>query len=813
MMKVYFDKAFTKIAVLGSGTMGGQIAAHFANLGFDTLMFDTSEEALSKSLAMMKKLKPTPFASPSVSASIKTATYDNLDALSSCDFIIESIVENLDIKKQLFKKISPHVNDNAVLVTNTSGLSIQQIAETSPESLRSRIFGVHFFNPPRYMPLVELIRTSYSDESLLNKAEGFITSALGKEVVYAKDSPAFVANRIGVFSFMAVLKHAENFNLPADTVDALTGKRIGRPVSATFRTLDVVGLDVMANVVKNIYENAKDDPWIELFKIPDWIEALIEKGSLGSKTRKGIYEKIGKDIRVFDPNDGEYRLSDKTISSKVKKILKDCGSIENALLELSKSDDPQAQFLWSVHRDVFHYTAFHLEHIAETARCVDLALKSGFAWQKGIFEQVQITGWSQVRELLNKDLKEGKTLSSQALPAWVMDQPFVYSDEGAFDPNKSQFIPRSSHPVYERHLNKALLNGEKQNQFDILIDAESTKLIDIGNGIASVSFKTKMNVLSSSVLTELPECLDYLENNGFHALVFRQEQEHFCAGANLYEVISAVKLGLLEKDPGIASKAKKKAFEVMHPELPKLGKLYSIKKTIRMLQDLLMRLKHGKILTIAAVDGLALGGGCELLLHCNKVVASMNSYIGLVEVGIGALPAGCGSKEMALRAYLNKESDDIFPLLSKHFEQIAMAKVSASALEAREMGYLTSEDVIIANPNELLYVAKHQALAMLESGFRPPLDNTFKVVGKAGHANIMAQVANLFEGHFMSEHDKYCISSLAKVMTGSLVEENTVVNSKMILDLERKYFVELLGTQKTQDRIEYMLRNSKPLRN
>ena len=812
-MKVYFDKAFTKIAVLGSGTMGGQIAAHFANLGFDTLMFDTSEEALSKSLAMMKKLKPTPFASPSVSASIKTATYDNLDALSSCDFIIESIVENLDIKKQLFKKISPHVNDNAVLVTNTSGLSIQQIAETSPESLRSRIFGVHFFNPPRYMPLVELIRTSYSDESLLNKAEGFITSALGKEVVYAKDSPAFVANRIGVFSFMAVLKHAENFNLPADTVDALTGKRIGRPVSATFRTLDVVGLDVMANVVKNIYENAKDDPWIELFKIPDWIEALIEKGSLGSKTRKGIYEKIGKDIRVFDPNDGEYRLSDKTISSKVKKILKDCGSIENALLELSKSDDPQAQFLWSVHRDVFHYTAFHLEHIAETARCVDLALKSGFAWQKGIFEQVQITGWSQVRELLNKDLKEGKTLSSQALPEWVMDQSFVYSDEGAFDPNKNQFIPRSSHPVYERHLNKALLNGENQNQFDILIDGESTKLIDIGNGIASVSFKTKMNVLSSSVLTELPECLDYLENNGFHALVFRQEQEHFCAGANLYEVISAVKLGLLEKDPGIASKAKKKAFEVMHPELPKLGKLYSIKKTVRMLQDLLMRLKHGKILTIAAVDGLALGGGCELLLHCNKVVASMNSYIGLVEVGIGALPAGCGSKEMALRAYLNKESDDIFPLLSKHFEQIAMAKVSASALEAREMGYLTSEDVIIANPNELLYVAKHQALAMLESGFRPPLDDTFKVVGKAGHANIMAQVANLFEGHFMSEHDKYCISSLAKVMTGSLVEENTVVNSKMILDLERKYFVELLGTQKTQDRIEYMLRNSKPLRN
>ena len=812
-MKQYFDKAFSKIAVLGSGTMGGQIAAHFANLGFEVFMFDTSHEALSKSLNMMKKLKPTPLASQSVIGLIKTSTYDTMDVLSKCDFIIESVVENLDIKKQLFSNIAPYVNDDAVLVTNTSGLSIQKIAEHSPESLRSRIFGVHFFNPPRYLPLVELIRTSFSDEKLLHKAEGFITSALGKEVVYAKDSPAFIANRIGVFSFLAVLKHAENFSLSADTVDALTGKRVGRPASATFRTLDVVGLDVMSNVVKNIYENAKDDPWVELFKLPDWIDNLIAEGSLGSKTKKGIYEKIGKDIYVYDPTSDQYRLSDKTISSEVKKILKENGNIENSLLALSKCDDPQAQFLWSVHRDVFHYACYQLEHVAETVRCVDLALKSGFAWQRGIFEQVQLTGWSEVRDSLNMDINNGKSLSSESLPSWVLDKSFVYSDEGAYDPNKNKYIPRSSHPVYDRQLFKPLLKGEKQHQQDILLDGESTKLVDIGDGIASISFKTKMNVLSSSVLTELPKCLDFLEDNGFNALIFKQEQEHFCAGANLYEIISAIKLGLLEKDPGIASKAKKKAFEVMHPELPKLGKLYSIKKTVAMLQELLMRLKHGRILTIAAVDGLALGGGCELLLHCNKVVASMNSYIGLVEVGIGALPAGCGSKEMALRAYLNKETDDIFPLLSKYFEQIAMAKVSASALEAKEMGYLRDDDVIIANPNELLYVAKQQALALLDSGFKSPLDSTFKVVGKAGYANIMAQVANLYEGHFMSEHDNYCVTRLARVMTGSKVEENTTVNSQMILDLEREYFIKLLGTQKTQDRIEYMLRNSKPLRN
>ena len=812
-MKQYFDKAFSKIAVLGSGTMGGQIAAHFANLGFEVVMFDTSHEALSKSLNMMKKLKPTPLASQSVIGLIKTSTYDTMDVLSKCDFIIESVVENLDIKKQLFSNIAPYVNDDAVLVTNTSGLSIQKIAEHSPESLRSRIFGVHFFNPPRYLPLVELIRTSFSDEKLLHKAEGFITSALGKEVVYAKDSPAFIANRIGVFSFLAVLKHAENFSLSADTVDALTGKRVGRPASATFRTLDVVGLDVMSNVVKNIYENAKDDPWVELFKLPDWIDNLIAEGSLGSKTKKGIYEKIGKDIYVYDPASDQYRLSDKTISAEVKKILKENGNIENSLLTLSKSDDPQAQFLWSVHRDVFHYACYQLEHVAETVRCVDLALKSGFAWQRGIFEQVQLTGWSEVRDSLNVDINNGTALSSESLPSWVLDKSFVYSDEGAYDPNKNQYTPRSSHPVYDRQLLKPLLKGEKQHQQEILLDGESTKLVNIGDGVASISFKTKMNVLSSSVLTELPKCLDFLEDNGFNALIFKQEQEHFCAGANLYEIISAIKLGLLEKDPGVTSKAKKKAFELMHPELPKLGKLYSIKKIVAMLQELFMRLKHGKILTIAAVDGLALGGGCELLLHCNKVVASMNSYIGLVEVGIGALPAGCGSKEMTLRAFTNKESDDIFPLLSKYFEQIAMAKVSVSALEAKEMGYLKADDVIIANPNELLYVAKQQALALLDSGFKSPLDSTFKVVGKAGYANIMAQVTNLHEGHFISEHDNHIVTHLAKVMTGSKVEENTTVNSQMILDLERKYFIKLLSTKKTQDRIEYMLRNSKPLRN
>ena len=358
-----------------------------------------------------------------------------------------------------------------------------------------------------------------------------------------------------------------------------------------------------------------------------------------------------------------------------------------------------------------------------------------------------------------------------------------------------------------------MLAGEKAHEQDILLESEGTKLIDLGDGIASISFKTKMNVLSASVITGIDGALDHLEENGFHALIFKQEKEHFCAGANLYEIVSAVKLGLLEKEPGLTAKAKKKAFEVMNPDLPKLGDLTSVKSMIGVLQKMMMRLKHGKILTVAAVDGLALGGGCELLLHCNRVVSSMNSYIGLVEVGVGVLPAGCGSKEMALRAFTNKEGDDIFPLLAKYFEQIAMAKVSASALQAKQMDYLKGDDIIIANPHELLYVAKRQAIAMLESGFKAPQDATFKVVGRAGYANAMAQVANLYGGGFISEHDKLCVTEVAKVMTGSEVEENTIVNSEMMLDLERGAFLKLLGTEKTQDRIEFMLRNNKPLRN
>jgi len=813
IMKQYFDKAFSKVAVLGSGTMGGQIAAHFANLGIEVVMFDMSEDALNASLQTMKKLKPTPLAIPSILDSIQTATYESLDLLSECDFILESVVENLDIKKQLFAKIAPYVNEDAIVVTNTSGLSINTIAEHAPEGLRSRIFGVHFFNPPRYLPLVEIIRTQYSDEALLHKAEGFITSALGKEVVYANDNPAFIANRIGVFSFMAVLKHAENFGIAPDTVDALTGKRIGRPPSASFRTLDVVGLDVMKNVVKNIFDNAKDDPWLDLFELPDWVEGLIEQGALGSKTRKGIYEKRGKDIYVFDTGLGDYRLSDKTISPVVKKLIKDNGTIENALLELSECDDPQAQFLWSVHRDVFHYACYQLEHIADTVRCVDMALRSGFAWSRGIFEQAQMVDWEAMCGKLLSEISIYKTLANVAMPDWAFEHSFVYSNEGAYSPKLGKYVPRSNHPVYDRQLYKPLLAGEKSYEQQILLDCEMTKLIDLGDGIASLSFKTKMNVISMGVIQDINKSLDFLEDEGFHALIFKQEKEHFCAGANLYEIISAVKLGLLEKEPGVAAKAKKKAFEVMNPNLPKLGELASVRRTVAMLQAMMMRLKHGKILTIGAIDGLALGGGCELALHCNRLVASMNSYIGLVEVGVGVLPAGCGSKEMALRAYSQKEGDDIFPLFAKYFEQIAMAKVSASALEAKEMGYLRTDDVIIANPNELLFVAKQQAIAMLESGYKMPQDKTFKVVGKAGYANVMAQVANLHEGGFISDHDKHCVTQVAKVMSGSEVEESALVNSEMIINLERDAFIDLLATEKTQDRIEFMLRNNKPLRN
>ena len=790
------NREFNNIAVLGSGTMGSQITAHFANLGFDVIMFDVTKDALESSVDALNKLKPAPLASNSVVNTIKIATYDSLELLGDRDLIVESVVEDLDIKKKLFANIEPYVSDKAVLVTNTSGLSIEQIAKHCPQRIRDRIFGVHFFNPPRYMPLVELIRTTTSDESLLYKVEGFITSSLGKEVVYANDKPAFIANRIGIFSLLIALHHAKNFNLDADTVDALTGVKIGRPSSATYRTLDVVGLDVILNVVNNIYINAKEDHWVELFQLPKWVHQLVDKGYLGSKTRKGIYEKVGSDIYVFDINEGKYRPAVSTISEQVNETLIENKGIENSLLLLADSEDNQAQFLWAIHRDIFHYAASQLENVAETVRCVDIALKSGFGWKKGVFEYAQITGWDSFVCRLKEDIESAKTLSSASLPYWVENIHYAYNHEGAYSPTQNKYIARSPHPVYKKQLFHKLFFGESPHIQKTLLNNKAIKLIDLGDGVASISFNTKMNVLSLEVIQGIDNSLDFLEDKGYSALIIKQEKDHFCVGANLNEMIAAADVGLYRARDSESNQ----------------NKIPSVEKIISSLQEMIMRLKHGQIITIAAVDGYALGGGCEVMLHCNRVVASINSNIGLVEVAVGLLPAGCGTKEMSLRAHTN-ESESTMQLLSVYFEQIATARISTSALHAKEMGYIRPDDLIIANPNELLYEAKQQAMDMMETEFKPPKPEVFVTSGKGGYDYLKDNIKSMNESGTISGHDLYCVDRIAQVMTVPSIEKDSNVNSLLLVELERLNFVEMTENIKTQDRINYMLKNNRRLLN
>ena len=813
----FYRKKIEKVAILGTGTMGSQIAAHFANVGIDVLLYGIKDDPIGCpkiAIKKLSKLKLDPFFSSASKKLLTPLTYEeNLANLSSCDLIIEAIIEDVTAKVSLYDQITPHLKKTAILASNTSGLSFKELSKNLPDELSKQFCGIHFFNPPRYLSLVELIPTKSTAPSTLNLLEGFLTQIIGKRVVIARDTPGFIANRIGIFSIMSTLYHAERLGIPLDTVDALTGTRIGRSKSATCRTADIVGLDIMQHVVEHLHKSTTNDPWQDYFRLPTWLSKLIESGELGQKTKSGIYKKTADGIEVIDPTTGERRLSDtKRISGTVNGILKENGGIAKSLLLLEKSDDPQAQFLWSIHRDVFHFCAYHLGHIASNARDVDLAICNGFGWDSGPFDIWQSANWSAIINAIKADIANKKTLANIPLPNWTENITGAYSAKGAYNPISDAFEAHSTHPVYKRQISTASARNETVKRLDVILETDDFMLSDGGDNISVLSFKTKMNTINSAVIDGINKAIDYAEEkNG--ALIIWQNNKTFCAGANLYEVLTAVKLGMIDSPATLTSKLKKKAFETLNPNLPKIQNLQDVSSVIKALQDVHMRLKHSKIPTIAAVQGLALGGGCELIVHCNRVVAHHESYIGLVEIGIGILPAGAGTKEMALRAAQHGKTKHLFDYLAQYFEQIAMAKVSTSATQAREFGYLHETDVLIAHPDELFYVAKIQALSMLESDFQAPKDEPFQVAGIGGYANFMAKMVNFHSGGYISDHDFLCAKTTANVLCGGPVESNDYVCAQWILDLERQAICELLHNPLTQNRIEHILKTGKPLRN
>ena len=794
-----------KVAVLGAGVMGAQIAAHLVNMKVPVVLFDLAAKEgpkngiVARAIEGLKKLKPAPLGVNDDAVLIEQANYEeHSELLRGCDLIIEAIAERMDWKLDLYNRIAPFLAPHAIVASNTSGLSITQLAEALPEEIKPRFCGIHFFNPPRYMVLVELVPTPATRLEILDQLESFVTSSVGKGVVRAKDTPNFIANRVGIAGMLATIHEAAKFGLSYDVVDDLTGKKMGRASSGTFRTADVVGLDTMAHVIKTLQDNLQDDPFFPSYATPPVLEALIKAGALGQKTGAGFYRKVGKDILRYDANADPAKQgyvqgggkADEIVARMLKK------PAPERLKLLRESSNPQAQFVWAILRDSFHYCALHLADVADNARDIDFAMRWGFGMSQGPFELWQAAGWAQVAGWVKEDIDAGKALCKAPLPGWVFDGPVashggVHTPEGSWSAGQRKFIPRSTLGVYQRQpfpesvLGSGAAEPLKSGSEEFRNDEVRVWSLDGEVLIASIT--AKLHLISPTVTEGLLKAVEIAESK-YKGLVIWSPDDVFSAGANLEALLPVfMKLG----GKGIAPEEKK-------------------------LQDMMLRLRYAAVPVVSAMRGIALGGGCEIAVHSAKRVAAMETYVGLVEVGVGLIPGGGGLAYIARRAAekaAEAPGTDLFAYLKDGFAAAATAKVGTSAIESRQLGYLLWSDTIVANKDELLHVACAEAKAMAEAGWRAPLKRLFPVAGRSGIATIKAQLVGMRAGGFISAHDFHIASCIADVVCGGEVDAGTLVSEEYLMALERKHFCALLDHPKTQERIAGMLQTGKPVRN
>ena len=792
-----------KVAVLGAGVMGAQIAAQLVNLKVPVVLFDLPAKEGPKNgivlnaIANLKKLKPSPIGVAADADLIQPANYeDDLKKLKGCDLVIEAIAERMDWKSDLYHKIAASVGKNAILASNTSGLSITELSQALPEQLRPRFCGIHFFNPPRYMHLVELIATPTTEPGVLDQLEAFVTSGLGKGVVRAKDTPNFIANRIGIGNMLMTMQEVQRYGLTYDVVDDLTGKRLGRASSGTFRTADVVGLDTLGHVIKTQQGKLSldADPFYAAFSTPADLAKLIELGNLGQKTKAGYFKKVGREVLRFDLKSGSYVPAGAKANAVYGRMLQRPAAERLKLLR--ESTGAEGQFLWAILRNGFHYAAVHLQSIAHTARDVDQAMRWGFGMQQGPFELWQEAGWLEVAQMVQADIDAGKAICKAPLPDWVFKGPVaeaggVHTDKGSWNPGTGQFEPRRTLPVYQRQIFPELLLGEGGPRAigagKTVFEDKAIRVWTLDDEVLIASLKTKMHVISPQVAEGFAKALDAAESE-YQGLVIWPGSEPFSVGADLESML-----------PGYVA-----------------GGADLVGSMEQELQEMMLRVRYAQVPVVAAIRGMALGGGCELSVHCARRVAHLESYMGLVEVGVGLVPGGGGLAYIARRAAENAQAStgkDLLPFLTEGFTAAAMAKVGTSAIESRQLGYLQWSDVIVPHKDEVLHVAISEAKTMHQAGWRAPLKRLFPVAGRDGKATILGQLVNMRDGGFISAHDFHIASLIAGVLTGGDVDAGTLVNEEYLMALERQAFTGLLGHPKTQARIMGMLATGKPVRN
>lgn len=799
-------KHIKKVAVIGSGIMGSGIAAHFANIGVQVLLLDIVPRELNEkekarglslddrsvrnrivndALAAAIKSKPAPLYHQKFAQRITTGNLeDDLHKISEVDWIIEVVVERLDIKKQVFERVEKHRKPGTLITSNTSGIPIAFMSEGRSQDFQEHFCGTHFFNPPRYLKLFEIIPGPKTKPEILNFLNTYGELYLGKTSVVAKDTPAFIGNRIGIFSIQSLFHMVKDMGLTVEEVDKLTGPVIGRPKSATFRTVDVVGLDTLVHVANGIYENCPNDERHEIFKLPGFIQTMVENKWLGSKTKQGFYKKVTGDkghseILSLDLETMDYRAKKRASFSTLEQT-KTIDKVIDRFPILVNGKDKAGEFYRKSFGALFAYVTHRIPEIADELYKIDDAMKAGFGWEHGPFQIWDAIGLERGLELI---AEQGLDVA-----AWVKEM----KDNGIA--SFYTIVDGATH-YYDITAGKHL-KVPGQDAFIILDNIRESSAVfqnsgvvvqDLGDGILNVEFQSKMNTIGADVLVGINKAIDLAEKD-FRGLVVGNQAANFSVGANIAMIFMM-------------------AVEQEYDEM---------NAAVKMFQDTTMRMRYSAIPTVAAPHGMCLGGGCEITLHADKVVAAAETYIGLVEFGVGVIPGGGGSKEMALRASDTFRKNDVeLNVLQEYFLTIGMAKVSTSAYEAFDTGILQKgKDVIVVNKDRQIGMAKAYAMVLAENGYTQPAPrNDVKVLGKQALGMFLVGTDSMEAGHYISEHDKKIANKLAYVMAGGDLSEASMVSEQYLLDLEREAFLSLCTERKTLERIQHMLKTGKPLRN